>query len=100
MRNWHAVLFAGLIIVAGAIFGIAQQSTPGGVNGGVYLASPPALQDRQSNVNLFDSTGKLRMAGLACGGYVGPGDVAPNAKIGAAIRAWTGALCGNRFANI
>lgn len=36
----------------------------------------------------------------ACGGYHGPGDVAPNAKIGAAIRAWTAALCGNRFANI
>lgn len=73
------------LFVCSAFVAAAQTITPqigGGIgftfDGGISKSSGPTV----------------------CGGYRGPGDVAPGAVIGAAIRAWKATLCGQAFANI
>ena len=61
MTTTQAWIIATGIMLAGALAGVAQQTGPALVNGCVYLAAPPTLSDRQSQVFTCDSTGKLRV---------------------------------------
>jgi hypothetical protein len=74
MRNWHALSFAVALIGAGVLYGLAQQRAPGGVNGCIYFATPPAPTDRQGVVFTCDVNGRVNMTGLgpppACAGVI------------------------------
>lgn len=60
------------------------------------LCAPGRAQLMSTGIGQGDAGGAVAV----CGGYVGPGDVATGASIGASLRAWTAATCGNRFANV
>ena len=61
MTNLQAAIIALGLTLGGVAMVTAQQISPSGINGCVYLATPPTLTDLQSFVFTCDSTGKLRV---------------------------------------